>query len=135
MFTAEVIGGVRREPDPGPTKAPDKCVCTLILCVCVRACGRALVMTGSKAKEGKQALACVSPLGNRQIGFHRAVCLFSSLILQQFLSSSRISLRLCTSQKTIIHTFSSSCSVALFLFLAVFFWCAYRFVFPRGAGS
>lgn len=27
VFTAEVIGVVRRGPDPGPAKAPDKCVC------------------------------------------------------------------------------------------------------------
>lgn len=134
VFTAGVIGVVRREPDPGPTKAPDKCVPAFILCVCVRTRAHVLVMTGSKAKEGKQSLSSVSPLGNRQIGFHRAVCLFSSLILQQFLSSSHISLHLCTSQKTIIHTFSSSCSVALFL-LAVFFWCAHHFICLRGAGS
>lgn len=39
VFTAEVIGVVWREPDPGPTKAKDMCACALFylrLCVRVR---------------------------------------------------------------------------------------------------
>lgn len=77
-------------------------------------------MTGSEARKGKQALASVSPLGNRQIGFHYAVCLFLSYILQLFLSSSCISLHLSSNSKIIIHAFPCSCSAALFLLLVLF---------------
>lgn len=53
----------------------------VIVCVYSHVCIRLFVMTGSEAREGKQALAGVSPLGSRQIGFHYTVCLFLSHIL------------------------------------------------------
>lgn len=96
-------------------------MCAIVsACVCARVCVRLFVMTGSEAREGEQALASVSPLGNRQIGFHYAVCLFLSHILQPSLSSSCISLHLSTNSKTIIHDFSCTCSAALFLLLVLF---------------
>lgn len=77
-------------------------------------------MTGREAREGKQALASVIPLGSRQIGFHYSVCLFSFHILQLFLSSSCLSFHLSTNSKTIFHAFSCTCSAALFLLLLPF---------------
>lgn len=66
MFTAEVIGVVWREPDPGPAQAKEMCACAVLrVCVYTLVYMRLFVMTDSEAREGKQALASVSPLGNR----------------------------------------------------------------------
>lgn len=100
VFTAEVIGVVGESLTLALLR-PKICVC-----VYPHVCIRLFVMTGSEARKGKQALANVSPLGRRQIGFHYAVCLFLSHILKLSLSSPRISLHLTTNSKTIIHAFS-----------------------------
>lgn len=135
VFTAEVIGVVRREPDPGPAKAKDMCVCVRVLLlafVCARAYAllyiRLFVMTGSEARQGKQALASVSPLGSRQIGFYYAVCLFLSPIL--CLSSLCISLRCLKDNHS---RFLLSLALQHFIFSwysfvpALFFYCIFSF--------
>lgn len=57
---------------------PKICACT---CVRVYSCAYACLWWLA-VRERKQALARVSPLGKRQIGFHYAVCLFLSHFLQ-----------------------------------------------------